>query len=61
MDNEFIVTVRPRGFLLPIINDEIKQLLRYLTRDDSWKGSFSIQVEVDGIVAKLKRVDFGKG
>jgi len=55
MGNESTIAVWPRDFLLPIINDEIKQLLRYLTRDDSWKGCFNVQVEVDGIVDKIKK------
>jgi len=45
----------PRDILLPILDGEIKQLLRYLTRDSSWEGCFGIQVNAEGIVARLNR------
>jgi predicted RNA-binding protein with PUA domain len=53
--------VWPRDFLLPIIDGEIKQLLRYLTRDSSWKDCFGVQVEADGMVARLKRGSLWRG
>ena len=43
------------NILTPFIEAEIKQLLRYLTRDGSWEGCFRTQVVVDGIVARLKK------
>ena len=61
MNNKGLVAVWPRDFLLPKIDHEITQLLRYLTRDDSWRNCFNVQVVVDAIVVKLKKGRFWKG
>jgi hypothetical protein len=53
--SEDINMVWPRDFILPIIDQELTQLLRYLTRDDSWEGCFGTQVVVEGIMARLNR------
>jgi len=50
-----IVVEWPRDLLLPLIDGEVKKLMRYLTRDSSWKDCFGIQVSAEGIVGKLNK------
>lgn len=54
MSDELVV-VWPRDVLLPILDEEIKRLLRYVTRDSSWEGCFGIQVNAEGVVARLNK------
>jgi predicted RNA-binding Zn-ribbon protein involved in translation (DUF1610 family) len=52
---EPIGKIWPRDFLLPIIDHDVIELLRYITRERAWMGCFTIQVQVDGMVARLRR------
>jgi len=52
--NKKPVQTWPKDFLTPIIDDEIKQLLSYLTRDTSWHNCFDIRVNTEAITTKLK-------
>jgi hypothetical protein len=61
MSKEPITVVWPKDFLLPIIDDEIKQLLKYLTHDDSWRGCFTVQIVAESITARLKQGRLWRG
>jgi hypothetical protein len=54
-DKQAITVVWPRDFLLPMVRSELELLLKYLARDDRWKGCFGVQVIAEGVVAKLGR------
>jgi hypothetical protein len=61
MNKESMNVVWPRDIVLPVINDKINKLLQYLIRDNSWKGCFNVQIEVGGILDRLKREKLLKG
>ena len=50
-----------KAIMLDVVNREITNLMRYLTRDASWRGCFGVAIDVDGMIVRLKQHRLTRG